>query len=613
MTTTGGTAIGVEWDHLSEYTQIAYLQRKYEVSAADRPDEALWQAYAGKSATVQKAAETALKAMLAMEEQIEAGQRIGAAMIHVAQQFGLSRPTVERMRAKIRDASRANWLPLLAGNYEKCGRPRIEISEEAWTYFLSILKEGGKRLPLTVAYRKTEQAAAVCDWAWPSYAAIRNRWEELPAGEKAIIKSGPLALDKTIPPMTRSVAHLQAMQIVNLDGRQTDFFVRWHDGTCGRAIVIAIQDVYSRMILGWRFSKTEDADTTKAVILDVIDRYGVFDELKTDNGRAFASKKISGGATYRFRGKKPADGEDEILGILPLLGCKVGFAKPRRGQSKPIERGFRDVAEGIDALPEFKGAHCGHRPDAKPEDFTGKPIDIDVAKAIYDRELREHNERVGRRTEMGRGKLSLATVFHESFRQRIPRRLTTGQRRYFLYDMVQLKPNRDTGALTSKGFTWWSAEHQDVLLQHRHGKVTAMFDPNDRSKPVTVLDREGNLLIDALPCLKRGQFDSTEDARQHERGKAQIKQGHKQSLKGRKLMTAAQLAAMQKRVDAEKPVPASPSADSNVTGAVFGAPPPKPKAKPGKVTPVRTGLSGDDMNSALNRGLDILQNMKRAG
>ncbi|MDN7351349.1 transposase domain-containing protein [Acetobacter senegalensis] len=551
--------------------------------------------------------------MLAMEEQIGTGKTIRAATAHVCEQFGMGRATVERMRAKVRDASRANWLPLLAGNYDKCGRPRIEMSEEAWIYCLSTLKEGGKRYPLKAAYRVTESAATVCNWAWPSYAVVRKRWEELPAGEKALIKSGPQALDKTIPPMTRTVAHLSAMAIVNLDGRQADFFVRWEDGTVSRPIVIAIQDVYSRLMLGWKFSKTEDSDTTKAVILDVTDRYGLFDKLLTDNGRAFASKKISGGATYRFRGKKPVDTEDEVKGILTLLGVNVGFAKPRHGQSKPIERGFRDVAESIDTLPEFKGAHCGHRPDAKPEDFTGKPVDIADARAIYDRELRDHNERTGRRTEMGKGKLSLQEVFDRSFRHRIPKRLTAAQRAFFMSDMTLLKPNKDTGALSSKGFTWWSAEHQDILLQHRHGKVTVLFDPNERSKPVMVLDRDGNLLIDALPCLERGRFDSTEDARQYERGKAQVKRGHRQSLKGRHLMSRAEIAAIKKRVDAEKPAQASPKVDTNITGAVFGAAPPKPKATPTKVTPVRSGMSGDDMNSALNRALDNYQNMKRAG
>lgn len=612
--TNGGMASAVRWDDLPSDTQIAYLQRAHGISPEDGPDEALWHEYSHKSPAAQNNAKDDHAAVLLFEEQIEAGMRIEEATAHVCREKGISRPTFYRMRAKIRDVPRANWLPVLAADYKGGGRT-AEMSEAAWTHFTSFLKESSKRLPLATAYRKTAAAAEVMGWAWPSYGTVRNRWEELPAGEKALIKSGEKALDKTIPPMVRSVAHLQAMQIVNLDGRQTDFFVRWKDGTSSRAIVIALQDVYSRMILGWRFAKTEDADTTKAVILDVIDRYDIFDELRTDNGRAFASKKVSGGAKHRFRGKKPTEDEPEELGILTLIGCKVGFAKPRRGQSKPIERGFRDVAEQIDTLPEFKGGYCGHRPDAKPEDFTGTPVDIDVAEAVYVRELREHNERLGRRTEICKGKLSFAQVFAESYKHRHRRVLTPAQRQYFMSDMAYLKPHRDTGALTSKGFTWWSAKHQDTLLQHRHGKVCVMFDPNDRSKPVTVLDAKGNLIVEALPCLQRGRFDSTEDARQHERGKAQIKAAARRELKGRNLMAAAELAAIQKRVDEAKPMPVPPISETNVTGAVFGAPAAKakPAHDPAKAKVAQFDQQKDKLNADFRRGLDLLRAAKKAG
>lgn len=605
-------ASAVEWKDLPEDTQVAYIQRANGVAATESADADLWHEFALKSKSVQEDAKSALTALISFEEKVSDGRSSKSAIEEVCEETGFSPAYIYKVRAKVRGVSRADWLPVLAANYKGGGR-KADMSEAAWTHFTSFLKESSKRLPLATAYRKTAAAAEVMGWAWPSYGTVRNRWEELPAGEKALIKSGEKALDKTIPPMVRSVAHLQAMQIVNLDGRQTDFFVRWKDGTSSRAIVIALQDVYSRMIVGWRFAKTEDADTTKAVILDVIDRYDIFDELRTDNGRAFASKKVSGGAKHRFRGKKPTKDEPEELGILTLIGSKVGFAKPRRGQSKPIERGFRDVAEQIDTLPEFKGGYCGHRPDAKPEDFTGTPVDIDIAEAVYARELREHNERLGRRTEICKGRLSFAQVFAESYKQRHRRILTPAQRQYFMSDMAYLKPHRDTGALTSKGFTWWSAEHQDTLLQHRHGKVCVMFDPNDRSKPVTVLDAKGNLIVEALPCLQRGRFDSTEDARQHERGKAQIKAAARRDLKGRNLMAAAELAAIQKRVDEAKPAPVPPISETNVTGAVFGAPGAKAKAVPEKAATIEKLDRQDDFDANVRRGLDILRAAQMAG
>ncbi|MFT8420960.1 MAG: transposase domain-containing protein [Gluconacetobacter sp.] len=609
-----GNGVAVEWASLPEETQIALIQRSHGIVPEDGPDAAAWAAYGRKSVVVQADAERAFAAMVQFEQLLADGLTIGEATAEVCRETGRSRPTIERMRAKIRDVPRANWLPALSGKYETCGRHRTDTSDEAWTYFLSLLKGSAARYTVAAAYRDTAKFAELLGCPWPSYATILGRWKEIPAGERALIKSGIRAHDKTIPPMVRTVAHLQAMQIVNLDGRQADFFVRWNDGTVSRPIVIAIQDVYSRMMLGWRFAKTEDSDTTKAVILDVIDRYGIFDELRTDNGRAFTSKKIAGGAGHSFRGKKTGNNPEEILGILAWIGCKFGTSKPRRGQSKPIERGFRDVAEQIDARFEFKGAYCGHRPDAKPEDFTGAPIAIDDAEAIYNRELREHNERAGRRTEMGKGKKSLETVFNESFKHRIRKCLTATQRRYFLCDRVFLKPNKDNGALTSKDFVWWSREHEDVLLQHRHGKVAVLFDPNDRSKPVMVLDTKGDLLIEALPCLEKGRFDSTEDARQHERAKAQIKKADQKALKARKLMTAAQLTAAQRRVDASRPPPAEPVSEINVTAPVFGAPGPKPKTAPKAKggTVARFEQQPDVFESSVGRGLDIYERALKA-
>lgn len=606
----GGTALAVAFEALPEAVQVAYLQNAAGVQPEDEPDSGAWSAFVRKSATVRADAEAALRALEAVEAKVAGGMGVDAAIkAVVAETTGFSISGLYRKRSVVKGLPRANWLPALAANYKAGGR-KAEMSGDAWRYFLTFLTNSSGRLPLSTAYRKTKEAAKACGWDWPSYGTVRNRWNTLSAGEKALIKSGRKALDETIPPQRRTVARLKAMQIVNLDGRMADFFVRWEDGTKSRPIVIAIQDVYSRCILGWEFAKTENADTTKAVILKVIDKYGLFDELRTDNSRAFASKKISGGAKHRFRGKRDPD---EELGILSLVGAKIGFAKPRHGQSKPIERGFRDVAEQIDTLPEFKKAYCGHRPDAKPEDFKGDAVDIKTARAVYAREIRDHNERSGRRTEMADGKLSFQEVFMESYRDRPRRNLTAAQRMYFMYDMAYLKPHKKHGALTRGGFTWWAPEHQEELLKYSSDKVCVLFDPNDRSRPVMVCDKAGRVIIEGLTCWEVGRFDSTEDARQYERGKAQIKKNARRDLRARELMTKAEVAAIEKRVQAAKPEPAEPTSELNVSQPVFGAP-------VGRTAPAATTngatvsklRSDDDKQSRFSRGLANLRQARKA-
>ncbi len=78
-----------------------------------------------------------------------------------------------------------------------------------------------------------------------------------------------------------------------------------------------------------------------------MEAYGIPDSIDLDNGRAFASKKISGGAKTRYRNKVNPDDPD---GLLVTLGIKPKFVLPYSGQSKPIERAWRDLAENISRI-----------------------------------------------------------------------------------------------------------------------------------------------------------------------------------------------------------------------------------------------------------------------
>ncbi len=500
---------------------------------------------------------------------MDSGATRGRALSETSKDTGTDIQSIRRWYSRVDGVPRADWMPTLAPSWEPGGK-KADMSEEAWCFFLSYIEQASAHSPLKKAYRETAEAAVLNSWAWPSYETVMRCWRlTVDAGTKALLRSGVKAFDKTQPAIDRSVAHLQAMQIVNLDGRMADVFVIWEDGSISRPIVIAIQDVFSRKMLGWRVSKTEDADTTKLVVLDVIENYGLFDGLRTDNGRAFASRKVSGGAPHRFRGKTS---EDETPGILTLMGAQVGFALPKNGRAKPIERTFGDHAREIDTCPEFREAYCGHKPDAKPEDFAGKAVPIALFREVYDREINALNARTGRRTEMGKGKFSFDQVFAESYAQRPRRDITAAQRRFFLLDAVYLKPNPDTGALTSNGFRYWAPEHQTTLLAHQHGKVAVMFDPRDRSKPVMVLNREGRVIIANLPCLKKGKFDSTEDARQHARGKAQQLKASRAAIKGLNLMNESELNNLRKRSQDARPDPVPPASETNVSAPLFGMP-----------------------------------------
>src|SRR5690606_30876154 len=74
------------------------------------------------------------------------------------------------------------------------------------------------------------------------------------------------------------------------------------------------------------------------------------------------------------------------------------------GQSKPIERAFRDLAENIAKHPFCAGAYTGNTPDAKPENYASRAIPFAEFSAHVDRMIAEHNARPGRKAGNAKGR-----------------------------------------------------------------------------------------------------------------------------------------------------------------------------------------------------------------
>src|SRR3546814_12358931 len=125
-----------------------------------------------------------------------------------------------------------------------------------------------------------------------------------------------------LPAQIRSVAELHAMELVNIDGHRADVFVKWPDGRIIRPMMIAIQDVYSRKFLAWRIAENEDMVTARLVFADLFQTWGIPKRLLADNGRAFVSQWLSGGAKTRLR--------FTVRDVHPAgLLVPMGFSRPR--------------------------------------------------------------------------------------------------------------------------------------------------------------------------------------------------------------------------------------------------------------------------------------------
>jgi transposase InsO family protein len=183
------------------------------------------------------------------------------------------------------------------------------------------------------------------------------------------MRKGPEALRRMYPAQTRDKSAMRAMEAVNADFHKIDVFVAWpsRPGEAAQIVrpqIIAFQDIYSGRILSWRVDVSANSTAVLLAAGDMIETWGIPEHVILDNGREFAAKCVTGGAATRFRFKVR---EDDIPGLFTSLGCTVHWTTPYSGQSKPIERAFRDFAQTIARDPRFEGAYTGNAPEAKPE------------------------------------------------------------------------------------------------------------------------------------------------------------------------------------------------------------------------------------------------------
>ena len=428
------------------------------------------------------------------------GMTRSAAVGEAATVSGVSAQTIWNWLKLIKGVPAADRLPHLAPRRSGGGKEQ-EIAPDIWQALLSDYLRPAQPSWATCNRRTAEPLATAAGVSLPHARTLWRKFErEVPPQVVTLRRKGEDALRRMLPAQIRSVADLHAMQIVNIDGHLCDVFVRWPDGTIARPTMIAIQDVYSRKFLSWRIAPSEDMVTARLVFADLFAKYGIPAGVLSDNGRAFASKWLTGGAKTRFRFKVR---DEDPVGVLTALGITVHWAKPYRGQSKPIERGFRDLCDAVAKHPAFEGAYTGNRPDAKPDNYGTAAIPRDVFMGVWNAGVEAHNRQLGRRTEMGGGRLSFDQVFDASYARAPIGKATDEQLRLALLAADQVTVDRRTSSITFAGNRYWSEELVAVAGQ----KVTVRFDPDDLSLPLHIEDRAGRFVCTAPMWEATGFLD----------------------------------------------------------------------------------------------------------
>lgn len=523
-------AAQLAWMH--KFLEISEGDEKSAVSNADHRYDTEWQAY---DKATDKAKAKALKVLGYLDRivrLVEAGLTNEEAIHEVRLDAGLSRTTIQNWRRRVKDVPRNHWLPMLVDQHKGNVKKRASCDEQALEFFKSRWLQPEKP-KFEKCYRDLVTAAEEQGWVIPSINTMKRRVKELPQMVVTMARHGKDAAKQMIPAQERDRTYLHAMQAVNADGHKWDIFVLWPDGVVARPVMAAWQDLYSNTILSWRVDRSENTDLIQLAFGDMIEKWGIPEEALMDNGRAFASKRMTGGAKTRFRFKIK---EDDVNGVMTILGVKTHWAIPRHGQSKPIERAFGDMEENIAKDLRFAGAYVGNNPLAKPENYGSKAIPLEEFLKVVEQGIKEHNNRPNRHTPTCGGKKSFFQAFSESLSIRPVRKATEAQRHLWLLAAENVTVNKKNGSIRFMKNRYFA----DFLHEHLGESVVVRYDPQNLHSDLHVYAKNGSFLGNAPVIEKTGFFD-TQAAGETKRKERKILRNVKENLELQRSMSPGEM------------------------------------------------------------------------
>ena len=520
--------------------------------ATDARIQAQWSEYRAAPAWRKHVAERRMDTLVDIERQRRKAGSLRKALAAVtdslasAEDRRASARTLKRWRGMVASVPRAHWLPFLLPE-ERTGKARAVIHPAAFDAF----KRDYLRLEQPAAkacYRRLQRHAA-SNPAWgelPSLDTIMRRLEEeLPAAQIVLRREGVEAAERLGPKIERDRSGMYAMQAVNADGHVFDVAVRFPDGSVGRPVILGWQDMYSGKLLAYRIGKTETSDLVRLSYCDMVRRYGVPEDAYLDNGRAFASKKNTGGMPTRYRYKvKPEDPQ----GVITRMGTIVHWVTPYRGQAKPIERAWRDIAGDVSKRPEFEGAYMGNSPGAKPENYGSRAVAWDDFLRVVADGVAEFNARQGRRSTACNGR-SLDATFTESYGASTIKKASAEQLTMMLLASDMVKVCGRTANVTLAGNRYWS----EALTEHMGKRIELRFDPDALRAGVHAFAPDGRY-IGEVPCIAAIGYQSSDQLRDARKAQAAWIKAHKALRKAEQAReTAHQIGEMPPIADPEPP------------------------------------------------------------
>ncbi|OBW98144.1 transposase domain-containing protein [Gallibacterium genomosp. 1] len=518
-----------------------------------------WQNASDKQKSVAQYRLTIVKAIAALKETGLTSQK---AIALVANEYNESAGTIKRWFYDVQAFEPSDWLPLLLDKkYAKRRQGEAEFTEAAWEAFKADYLRNEKPA-FNVCYYRLQRAAQEQGWIIPSSQTVKRKLErEVPLAQQIYLREGEHALSRLYPAMQRSVAEIEAMEWINGDGYQHNVFVRWHNGDIVRPKTWIWQDIRTRKILAYRTDLSENSDTIRLSLMDVIYKYGIPRKLTIDNTRAAANKWMTGGVKNRYRFKVK---EDDVVGIIPLLGIElywtsIQFGKGH-GQAKPIERAFSHggLGELVDKHPTLAGYHAGDNIYNKPDNYNGGKDGVSYEDFILALEdgIRAFNEREGRETEMCQGVYSFNQIFERDYTNAHIRTASSEQLRLLMLMSEAVTLKKDGTFELNCGGKVHNRKNRYLatdLIASNHKKVIVKFDPNNLHGTVYVYSLAGAYLAEAI-CTEKVGFGDKATGREYNNAKRKWVKGNKMSAKALQTMNAKEAARYQPEFEEEEPL-----------------------------------------------------------
>ncbi|EIJ71603.1 transposase domain-containing protein [Pasteurella bettyae] len=524
--------------------------------------EVIWKPYEKATDKQREHAKAKLVPLHKLDDLVRNGLELMTALDAVAEECNIAKGSLKRWYYQVRSFERPDWLPLLIAkhNNKKSGK-EAAFTEDAWEafkadYFRNEQPQFGS------CYERLKRAARENGWNIPSASSIKRKIErEVPKLVQVQLREGDHAVMQYYPSMRRTVAEIEALEWINGDGYQHNVFVRWHNGEIVRPKTWIWQDIRTRKILAYRVDLSENSDTIRLSLMDLIWKYGIPKKCTIDNTRAAANKWMTGGVKNRYRFKVK---EDDVTGIIPMLGIEllwtsVQFGKGH-GQAKPIERVFSHggLGELVDKPPSLAGFYAGENVYNKPDNYNGGKDGVDYGTFILAIEdgIRTFNEREGRQTEICQGIYSFSQVFERDYAKAQIRKASAEQMRFLMLMSEAVTLRKDGtfeleagGKVNNRKNRYLASE----LIATAHRKVVVKFDPQDLHNKVWVYGLDGVFLAEAK-CTDAVAFGDKAKGREHDKARKQMVKAVKAVAKATLTMNAQEAARYQPQFEEEVPL-----------------------------------------------------------